>query len=188
MTGPSEWLPALVELKSYGGAWDRYLEALYQYFRDDFIESKPDFPERRWAVKRHPVADGKEATFWHITSDGKTEGERTPDLRRCERIRWPRPLIEAFGTGAVHTWKNKRGRSDRVLISTLDYSYVVVLEDRGTSSCSGRHTLSKGPISGRSWSVSTGTPALHQEHDPPKAEAAKACARTASLLAPTHGG
>ncbi|MNH30689.1 hypothetical protein D3C79_909980 [compost metagenome] len=47
-------------------------------------------PAKRLGLKRHPVIQGKEATFWHMISEGNDEAERLPDLRRCERIRWPR--------------------------------------------------------------------------------------------------
>lgn len=38
------------------------------------------------------MADGKEATFWHMIQEGRIEEDRTPDIRRCERIRWPKPI------------------------------------------------------------------------------------------------
>lgn len=82
-------------------------------------------------MKRHPIIEGKEATFWHIISEGAIENERLPDLRRCERIRWPRPMIEAITTGYVKYWKNMRGKEERIVIALEDFSYVVVLADRG---------------------------------------------------------
>ncbi len=45
-------------------------------------------------MKKHPLVDGKEYTFYHITHKGNIENDRTPELRRCERIGWARPVIE----------------------------------------------------------------------------------------------
>ena len=74
---------------------------------------------------------GKEATFWHIISEGDVESERLPDLRRCERIRWPRPMIEAIKFSHIKWWRNKRKEEERIVIALEDFSYVVVLADRG---------------------------------------------------------
>lgn len=46
-TGKPDWLPGLVVLTDYDGNWGDYLEALYNYFRTDFIESRPLFEGRR---------------------------------------------------------------------------------------------------------------------------------------------
>ena len=39
-------------------------------------------------------------------------------------------MIEALQSGHVRVWKNIRGRSERIIISVSDFSYVVVLDDR----------------------------------------------------------
>lgn len=125
-----EWLPALMTLAEYSGNFPTYLEAVYQAFRADFVNSFPTYPAKRFALKRHPMSDGKEATFWHLVSSGPNEEERLPDLRRTERIRWPRPIIESLGSDRIHSWKNRRGNQERLVIAIDDFSYVVILEDR----------------------------------------------------------
>jgi hypothetical protein len=130
MRADLSWLPPLVLLPDYGGDWGKYLEAIYEFFRQDFVASAPSHGGRRVVLKRHPVADGKEATFWHLISEGKVEADRLPDLRRCERIRWPRPIIEAVLHGRVRCWKNRRGHESRVVIAVEDFSYIVVLAER----------------------------------------------------------
>src|SRR5712691_8866834 len=131
LMGSSGFLPPLVLLKDYENNWHRYFDIIYNFFRQDFVTSKPNFKGKRFALKRHPLINGKEATFWHIISEGGVEGERLPDLRRCERIRWPRPIIEAVRSENVKCWKNKRKEEVRVVIALEDFSYVVVLADRG---------------------------------------------------------
>jgi hypothetical protein len=130
MSGEFEWLPDLVTLRDCDGDWPKYLAMIYEHFCNDFVRSKPAYTGKRFALKRHPVSQGKEATFWHLISEGKNEEERTPDMRRCERIRWPRPMIEAIKSDCVCVWRNTRGRNERILIAVDDFSYVVVLDDR----------------------------------------------------------
>lgn len=137
MTTPAEaWLPPLVTLDQHGGDWPTYLTAIYALFTRDFLASKPRFPGKRMGLKRLPIRDGKEATFWHLVSEGKVEEERLPDLRRCERIGWPRPMIDeltAFRRGGarVHCWVQPRPGVRRIVIAAQDFSYVVILDDRG---------------------------------------------------------
>ena len=118
-------------MEDYENDWHQYLEAIYQYFCQDFVASKPSFKDKRFALKRHPMVEGKEATFWHIISEGEVENERLPDLRRCERIRWPRAIITAHDTKFVKCWKNSRKGDERVILALEDFSYVVILADRG---------------------------------------------------------
>jgi hypothetical protein len=125
-----EWLPPLVYLQDYDGNWDRYLIAIYAYFRRDFIESKPSFQGKNLAVKRHPFIQGKEATFWHFISEGDNEEERVPDMRRCERIRWPRPVIETGGEPEVKIWENERREERRICLWLENQEYLVVLAKR----------------------------------------------------------
>jgi hypothetical protein len=132
-----QWLPALILMRDFGGDWKAYMEALYCAFAEDFLTSPPQWVGKKVGLKRHPISQGKEATFWHFISEGKIEAERTPDLRRCERIRWPRPTMEAFTDqrpvteAPVVWWKNERRGEERYLLALPDFSYLVVVADRG---------------------------------------------------------
>ena len=126
-----DWLPDLVLFQEYGGDWNAYLDAIYAYFEQDFVHSKPEFRGRRLGLKRHPEYEGKYATFWHMTSEGSKEEERTPDFRRCERIRWPKPIIENDSDPAIKIWAEKRNGNNRIHIWYEDEGYLVVLDDRG---------------------------------------------------------
>lgn len=129
MSETFEWLPELIKFNDSDG-WEEYCEAIYAIFYRDFVVSKPAYAAKRFALKRHPEFDGKAATFWHLISQGEIEADRTPDIRRCERIAWPKPVIEAINEDCVRVWKNRRGRSERILIAVEDFSYVVILDDR----------------------------------------------------------
>lgn len=126
----SSWLPGLVRMSDHGNDWSAFLEAIYQHFCNDFIKSKPVYPGKRFNLKRFPLSDGKEVTFWHLISSGADESNRQIDMPRCKRIRWPRPMIEATNSETVCVWKNQRGRNKRILIALDDFSYLVVLEER----------------------------------------------------------
>jgi hypothetical protein len=130
MTANPEWLPPLVLFADYGGNWERYVEVLYKYFRQDFIDDKPSFRGTKLALKRYPMDQGKEATFWHLISEGNNEEDRLPDLRRCERIRWPRPIVEHSDSSGIKVWENKRRRETRICIWFEAVEYLVVLAVR----------------------------------------------------------
>jgi hypothetical protein len=136
MTDPESWLPELIEFSSYGN-WEDYLEAIHDQFLSDFVSSSPTWPGKRMSYKRHPEYREKSATFWHFTSEGSIEDERPPDFRRCERIAWPRAIIDRFAgqkpqaDDPIVWWENLRGREVRVVLALPDFSYVVIMADRG---------------------------------------------------------
>lgn len=124
------WLPPLVLFSDYEGNWERYLEAIYNYFKQDFIDNRPSFRGQRLGLKKHPLEKGKEATFWHFIQEGPNEDDRIPDIRRCERIRWPRPVIENGDKPAIKVWENKRKNEKRILLWLERQEYLVVLAER----------------------------------------------------------
>lgn len=130
MNADLNWLPDLVKLSDFNGDWDRYLAKLYGYFYQDFIVSRPRFRGEVCRIATRFESDGKETTFWHLISDGPVESDRLPDLRPCERIRWPRPIIDAASSNRVKWWRNNRGRERRFVLAVEDFSYVVVLAQR----------------------------------------------------------
>ena len=124
------WLPPLVLLSDCEGDWNRYLDVLYSYFEADFLRTRPHFRGQGLGLKRHPLWEGKEATFWHMISEGRDEATRQPDLRRCERIRWPRAVIENFNDPAVKVWETTRRNERRVCLWLEEEEYLVVLAER----------------------------------------------------------
>jgi len=126
MNGGSDWLPPLVVLADYDGDWKRYIEAVFADFFRDFIQSQPQFQGKWVRCRRDPIYDGKEAGFWHCVSEGRDEDERTPDLRRCERIGWIRAVIEHADDSSVDVWTSKKKRTLRIHL-WYDESYLVVL-------------------------------------------------------------
>ncbi len=128
------WLPGLVCLEDHENNWDKYLSALYSIYKTDFLDSRPKYKGTPVGVKRLPVVNGKEAGFWHLIQEGKEEDDRIPELRRCERIRWPRPIIEHGHEAPVLAWQNVRhtkvGIQQNICLWFQEYEYLVVLRIR----------------------------------------------------------
>lgn len=131
MTAYPEWIPELVYLAAFGGDFNKYFEYVYESFKKDFIETKPEFRGRTIGLKRFPIENGKESVFWHITHEGEVEADRVPDLRRFERIKWPRPIILNNKDQRIKCWRNKRKGGQRILLYLEEFRYLVVLADRG---------------------------------------------------------
>lgn len=124
-------LPALISLDEFEGDFHSYEEAVYLIFNQDFILSKPSYKGVELALKIYPITNGKEGTYYHITHTGSDEQNREPDLRRMERIGYPRPIIDNSESSNLKSWRNKRGNKERILILHESEQYLVVLEDRG---------------------------------------------------------
>jgi hypothetical protein len=62
--------------------------------------------------------------------EGRVEDDRTPDLRRCERIRWVRWIIESAATHAeIDEWQISRETEINMLL-WYRKEYLVVLAQR----------------------------------------------------------
>lgn len=137
------WLPFLEEFNEYGD-WGRYEDVLYKVFKKDFIDTKPSFMDKLVGIRKHPMESNKEQTFFHITSqDYAKDGERVPDMRRCERIRWVRSFIEEYDCdpyqcvdcNGVNVWeedKQPKWGGPRIHLLLEDERFMVVLERRNT--------------------------------------------------------
>jgi hypothetical protein len=124
-----DWLPKLLLFEDYHGCWHRYEDEVYARFYRDFIESKPAFKGIHVYVKRI-IEKGKERGFWHCIQEGPVEKQRTPDLRRCERIAWIRAIIEHASDPRVKKWSKKVGSISRLLLWLEEAEFLVVLEKR----------------------------------------------------------
>jgi hypothetical protein len=126
------WLPALVPVdwNDYPGTIDRAYAVFVRDFGDE--KTRPTFRGRRLGHKFHKPFDGKSATFWHMVTDGDIEEKRTPVRERLERVGWPRALILNVDNDArVRCWCAVKKGEQRWHLALTDYSYLVVLADRG---------------------------------------------------------
>lgn len=126
-------LPSLMCLEDHGGNWNQFINAIYETFRNDFVISKPVFRGKRLGLKRYPIFQDKEYTFYHMTHTGDVEHDRTPDLRRCERICWAKPVIEKGDKWSLKIWPQIRKGKNRICIwieFDEEPDYIVILDDR----------------------------------------------------------
>lgn len=121
----------LPDLLDFTGDWNAYVDEVYQAFLDDIVNGNLVFQEMKISCQYRPPTMGKHFGFWHVISEGDEEEERTPDLRRCERIRWIAYLIaNAVSSDEISWWENKRGRNTHVVIWHEMGNFVVILAKR----------------------------------------------------------
>ncbi len=132
------WLPKLELFEEYND-WNKYEEALYAIFKNDFIDNTPDFDKKKIKFRWAPVEYGKPDAFFHVTcQDYDKNMNRVPDIRRCERIRWIREFIqrsnstpnlcdESYG---IKAWRQPYKNKKRVCLLLEEERYIVVLEPR----------------------------------------------------------
>jgi hypothetical protein len=122
--------PALIEFAAFNGDWAAYEAALYAVFQQQLAAGNLHFRGVRVGCRRHPEAAGRWASFWHLVQEGPVEDDRLPDLRRCERIRWIRWMIEnADAHPDIEIWENTRGTEANILLWYRE-EYLVVLARR----------------------------------------------------------
>jgi hypothetical protein len=68
-----------------------------------------------------------------MTHTGEDEQNREPDLRRCERIPWAKPVIENCDKWNLKVWEQVRKGANRICI-WLEFEdepdYIVILDVR----------------------------------------------------------
>ena len=125
MTYPA-WLPDLFPVDPW--QHDTY-EGLYHLFEQDFKVSQATYAGQDvWFFP--DIEDGKEKIFWHLTSRKiDNADDRMPDLRRCERLPWVRPIIDQPGQPEVLAWDHEEGDgSIRTYVWLEDFDFVVIMK------------------------------------------------------------
>lgn len=118
------------ELLPFGGEWTTYEAELHRIFVEEIAGGGLQFNGQSVGCRRHPEAAGRWASFWHLVQEGRVEDDRTPDLRRCERIRWVRWVIEnASAHAEIDEWQNTRATEVNTLLWFRE-EYLVVLAQR----------------------------------------------------------
>lgn len=136
------WLPDLVFCNDLNN-WQEYENVIYAIFTQDFVRSHPSFDGKKVNIRKHPIEQGKEEAFFHVTcQDYSKAGNRVPDLRRCERIRWVRSFIENYNCDSsqcpecdgIKIWNEPYKMYTRTHILLEEERYMVVVENRETYS------------------------------------------------------
>lgn len=120
------WLPPL---KVFGGDWTAYEKELWAIYEADFVSRRTLWRGKEVWTDEVPLVSGRPIGFWHIASgiDAVTKELLEPNFRRCERLAWVKPILEA-DPAEVRTWV--LSEKDRVKIALPDFSFVVILKER----------------------------------------------------------
>lgn len=134
------WLPELVTCQDWC-RWGEYEEELYSIFKSNFVADHPQYCGKPVQIRKHPIDHGREEAFWHVTcKDFFKDGEREPDINRCERIKWVRAFIEnstcnepfCVECDGMLVWSTtyQKSKCPRVKILLEEERYVVIVEVR----------------------------------------------------------
>jgi len=125
------------------------MDYLYGFFHRDFVARRAYLNGSIWVnPQSQRQEDGKEMSFWHLTSRAqsyqKREGgryvtvkERLPDYRRSERLEWVRLIIENHGDPRVRAFYHQEtnAKNDiRLYLWAHQHDFVVILQKLGRSS------------------------------------------------------
>ena len=123
-------LPDLLPLEDFNGDWEAYVEELHCIFIREIARAGILFRNREVSCLRRPETEGRWKSFWHLIQKGSIEDERTPDFRRCERLRWVPWVINNAGVHPeIDEWSNKRKRETNTLLWYRE-EYLVVLSHK----------------------------------------------------------
>lgn len=119
------WLPSLFDVSNW--THNTY-DLLYKIFHSDFFISKTNHYETPVRVSRKKE-DGKELTFWHITTRTNESSERLPDHRRCERLPWLKPMLEQSSHPDVLAWESTEGDGTlKTYVWLKDHDYIAIMK------------------------------------------------------------
>lgn len=122
---------SLPPLFPFSGDWARYEDELHAIYLETIVRTNLTFNGLPVKSQFRPETNGKGFSFWHIISEGPTEEDRTPDLKRCARIRWIGWIItHAKNHADLSWWKNRRGRNTHVVIWHEKEGFAVILAKR----------------------------------------------------------
>lgn len=122
---------------------------LYGLFHRDFVANPTWLNDQIHIDPRsHRMDEGKEATFWHLTSREQkhlvkqgnrfvTVKERLPDYRRSERIEWVRQIITNHTNAAIRCFYHQESNEKqdiRLYLWAYADDFVVILQKLGRSS------------------------------------------------------
>lgn len=123
-------LPDLIKLENFGDDFQLFEEEVYKAFKECFIDNRPSYRGCRVGLKRMPLRNGREATYYHMVTEGEDENNRSFAKDRMERIRWPAFIIDNSTDNVLYVWNNIRSGQLNILMYHHKESYLVVLRIR----------------------------------------------------------
>ena len=105
-----------------------HTDAAYDVFKADFLDSRPIFRNTEMGLKKLPIRNEREATFYHMTTEGNNEEHRVYDCDRTERLPWAKPLIEHEKSEQVRVWSEKKKGKTRIHLWLHKRDYLLVIQ------------------------------------------------------------
>lgn len=124
------------------------IDFLYSIFHRDFVAQRTNLAGSIWIdPESHRLDDGKEQSFWHLTTrsnevpsrvNGRTVmvKERLTDYRRCERLEWVKLIVDNHTSSNVHCFYHRESnvkKSIRLYLWAHQHDFVVILQKLGKS-------------------------------------------------------
>lgn len=116
--------------------FNEYENYLYEIFVSIYEANSLYYKKTPVIMKHYPPDYGERSGFYHLTCEnyGKTgnEEDRSPNLRRCERLKWPQQIITKCTEDCFEllVWENERRGKTQILLFCPKLDYVVVLGKR----------------------------------------------------------
>jgi hypothetical protein len=126
MSGKPDWLPEPLSLSSWSA---QTYDQLYKWFQVEIL-AQPLLYGGKGVWHFSDMEDGRECLFWHLTcrKDNLTN-ERIPDLQRCRRLPWLRPLLLNADEPEVLDWDYAEGDgTTKTYVWLRDHDYLVIMK------------------------------------------------------------
>jgi hypothetical protein len=129
-------LPPLITLNQYGGDWERYSAAIYKEFVDNVVNAGLTFLGLPLSYQRLPEFQGMHYSFWHLITEDKertrSDEDRIPDMRRCERVSWIAHIIRNAGESdsGIRCWENERHGNKHIVLWLEEERFLIILAKR----------------------------------------------------------
>ena len=113
-----------------------YERSIFEIFKSLYENGEIKYNGLEVRMKHYPPDYGETTGFYHMICENYNhtgdESDRMPNLQRCERIKWPKEMIEwcATNCNSIWVWENERHKKKNVLIYCPEENYLVVLAKR----------------------------------------------------------
>ena len=129
-----DWLPKKI-LETIFATLADFLSAVEESYKDDFVRSEVFYNNIPVKRKKFPLRhNGEDASFWHMTTTGSGEDNRKRSIERCQRIKWPKAIIQHCEDSLVNVWTEEKRILFHFKLSEIDPTekdYLVILDSRG---------------------------------------------------------
>lgn len=116
----------------HSGVLTTLIPLAHGVFRQDLLNSSLTFCNLQLRVRRDLDPNTQmEVVFLHIiTREDKAQGIRIPEIPRCERVPWIRPMIDDYSAVGIESWRYLEGSGKiRWYLWAKQEDYMVILEE-----------------------------------------------------------